>query len=175
MITRNIENIIEEFKALNFHDGFMKKMQINPPKYMNKKRYKDVLFSQYSILLDLILHEIPDFWEPWEPHNIVLEFVDVANLNMSVDFDIFSGNAPHQIMDAKIFPFEDLDNAIVMDNYEKWNVTYNDQEEKDISNTPVEYKLNNKKQYILFQIELFGGIIKILARDFIIKKRKLIK
>ncbi|WP_129598609.1 hypothetical protein [Anaerophilus nitritogenes] len=173
MISRDTEQILADFKTLNFHDGFMKKMQINPPQYMNKKRYENTLCSQYSILFDLILHE-PNFDEPWEPYNIVLEFVNVANLNMSVDFDIFSDNAPHQIWNAKIFHFKDLNNDVVIDGYKDWNVTYNDQEEGDISNTPVEYKLNNKSQYFLFQIELFGGSIKILAQDFVIKKRKLL-
>ncbi|WP_291578323.1 hypothetical protein [Clostridium sp. UBA6640] len=154
---RNIEKIITEFKEINFHDGFMRKMDIIPPKELH-----NCDMSQYAIRFDLTL------WDRnfKEIYNAIIQFIDVANINMNVDFDVFSDNGDYQIQGASVESYKKSDDNIVEDCYPKWNIEYS--EDMD---TPVKYKIENKHKYALFTIELFGGEIKILAKDIKIVKK----
>ncbi len=154
---RNIEEIITEFKEINFHDGFMRKMDIIPPKDLYNCN-----MSQYIIRFDLNL------WNQnfEENYNVIIQFIDVANINMNVDFDVFTDNGVYQIQEASVENYKKSEDNIVEGCYSKWNVGYS--EDMD---TPIKYKIENRDKYALFSIKLFGGEIKMLANDIkIIKK-----
>lgn len=97
-----------------------------------------------------------------------IEFKQVANLNLNIDFDILADNDFSPFAGGKASEWVYRKDAIVSNSKKAWNMVYLDKDnsEKPIQKTPAKHKIIHQNRYILFKIGLFGGVIEVLAKDF---------
>jgi hypothetical protein len=100
----------------------------------------------------------------WEGTRRELRFKQCGNLEVVVDADVLLGNAPNNSAVLQATADAEEIRRIVKKGRRNWNVRY----EKSID--PLPQKLQLAERSVLFRVQLFGGVLQVVARSFAIKR-----
>jgi hypothetical protein len=137
------------FAAIDAHDDTVEGFAIHPPTGRRK---------QATVEVTLFRH--------WENKRRVIRFSNCANIAVAMDADVLANNWP--INTHSLAATADLAEITALMRRQKrvWHVRY------DKSIDPLPAKLITAKQYVLFRVRLFGGLLEILARSFSVKRTR---
>ncbi len=143
------KQIVARFSALDAHDDTVEGFVFIPP--INRDRR-----SRAKVEITLFRH--------WTGERRVIQFLSCANVGLSLDADVLQGNAPSNTCCLEATSDRATIEAAMRRHKRSWNVTY----QKSID--PLPAKLVASKQYVMFRVRMFGGILEILARSFAVKR-----
>lgn len=144
---RTPDQIATRFRAINAHDDTVEGFVFHPA--VRPRIKAKLVVSLFSY---------------WNGTRRTITFNNCANIDISLDADVLSGNTPWNtaVLDASIAPAEI--EALMRRHKRSWNVSY----EKGID--PLISKLPAANRYVLFRVRLFGGNLLIVARSYAIKR-----
>ena len=136
-----------KFAAIDAHDDTVEGFAIHPPTGRRK---------QATVEVTLFRH--------WQNKRRVLRFSKCANVALAMDTDVVANNWPinTHALAATADPAEIT--ALMRRQKRLWHVRY------DKSLDPLPAKLAASRQYVLFRVRLFGGLLEILAKSFFVKR-----
>lgn len=144
---KNREEIIERFNSYNFHDDTIHSIKVFPATSGRMRSKIEIETSEYR-----------------GSKKRLLTLKGCANISLQADFDVLLGNAPPNVAGIQAFGSGITIREFVERQRGIWNVEYSPSIEE-----PIKEKVENINDYILFEIELFGGILEVVAKDFTVK------
>ena len=96
----------------------------------------------------------------WENKRRLLQFTGCTNINLKADATVLLGNAPNNTCGLEATASVDEIMKLIRSQKKDWNITY--QENID----PLPAKLAMAKNYVLFRVRVFGGILEVVAKSF---------
>lgn len=139
-------------KELDFHDDVLHGVRVLPPARKSA----------------LALIEF-DFLDDSTGAKKVLTFKDCSNLQVIMDFDVLADNWFAQTQSISFT--EDLEHLrnFVQSHRAHWHVKYMAPSSKA---KPIKKKLSSIKDYTLFRIQFFGGTVRVMAKNFLVKRSR---
>lgn len=146
----NPKDIADRFRDLNFHDDTFLGMNILPP----RKRSDP---GGSVIEIQLSLHE-------GGPRR-VLQFIGCANIRTGLDFDVLAHNLPPNTSRSDAHIDTNVIRELMHSQERDWDVSYPNLK------SPLDHKLELVDQLVYFRVQFFGGVIEVIAGDFLIEER----
>lgn len=151
MLKSHKQTVLERFNNLNLHDQDFLSCKINPPR--TGKNATSICFEFQDSMSKVS----------------VLTFRDCANIRYVMDFDVLASNWFAQTKQVKANCDAKKMKKFIESQMRHWHVRYMP---PSSVHEPVKRKLRTIKRYTLFKIYFFGGVVEILARSFVISKKK---
>jgi hypothetical protein len=148
---RNRASIVEKFNSYNFHDDTIHTIKIFPSSYQKKSGKYQKTPCKIEI----------DFTDYLTEKRGVLVLKVCANISLQVDFDVLLQNGSINTAAAAANGNGIEIKSFIENQKPFWNVEY-----AAPLNEPIVEKLQNIDEYVLFRIQLFGGIIEVVAKDY---------
>jgi len=140
--------IAERFRELDFHDDTFVRMDIVPAQARG-----DVRGSIIEIQLSRSSSETKR----------VLQFIGCANLRVGFDFDILANNSPPNTSGVDAHVDRNLMRELMQSQERDWDVGYGRMK------SPLDDKLDVMDELVCFRVQFFGGVVEIIAREFLIE------
>lgn len=136
------------FNHLDFHDDAFVGMKVLPPQTRD-----DATGSIIEIQLS--------------PHpgqsKRVLRFIGCANLRVGLDFDILADNLPPNTSGVSAHVDTHLMRELIQSQKRDWDVA------NGTMRSPLNDKLNDLHEFICFRVQFLGGVVEIIAREFLME------
>jgi hypothetical protein len=140
--------IAQRFRDLDFHDDTFVGMSILP-----SQTRADAAGSVIEIRLS--------------PHQSqivrVLQFIGCANLRVGLDFDVLANNLPTNTSRVDAHVDANLMRELMQSQKGDWDVGYGKRR------SPLDDKLDVMDELVCFRVQFFGGVVEVIARDFLIE------
>jgi len=142
----NPATIAKRFHDLDFHDDTFIGMRVLPTKSRgdNTGSVVEIEFLQHS-----------------ELKARVLRFTGCTNLRVGVDLDVLAHNLPPNTYGVDAHTDKDQMGSLMQSQTRDWGVQY----ATDMS-TPLDRKLDVLNEFVCFRVQLCGGIIEMIARQY---------
>jgi hypothetical protein len=144
--------VIKRFNDLDLHDDNLLSVTVHPPHS-----------SRNSTRIDF------DFQDDSTGGRKLLSFRGCANIRYVMDFDVLSSNWFAQTKQTVSHAETEKIRKLIKAQMAYWHVRYMPPAPKD---KPIRKKLSSLSTYALFRIAFFGGIVEILAKDFILSRKR---
>lgn len=145
------KDIAKSFCDLDFHDDTFVGMSVLPSQARG-----DVTGSVIEIRLS--------------PHQSqtkrVLQFIGCANLRVGLDFDVLASNLPPNTSRVDAHIDADLMRELMQAQKRDWDVGYG------TMRSPLDDKLDGLDELVYFRVQFFGGVVEVIAREFLIEGRE---
>ncbi len=142
------KDIAKRFCELDFHDDTFVGMSVLPSQARG-----DVTGSVIEIRLS--------------PHQSqtkrVLQFIGCANLRVGLDFDVLASNLPPNTSRVDAHIDADLMRELMQSQKRDWGVGYGKMR------SPLDAKLDAIDTLVCFRIQFVGGVVEIIAKEFLIE------
>lgn len=145
------EAIAQSFRHLDFHDDTFVCMRVLPSQSRdNADSVVEIELLQYS-----------------EQKKQVLRFIRCANLRVSVDFDVLAHNSPPNTSGVEAHVDGDAMWSLMQSQTRDWGVKY-----ASNMSSPVDSKLKEMNELVSFRVQLCGGVIEVIARQYEVDSSK---
>jgi hypothetical protein len=142
------KNIADRFRDLHFHDDTFVGMSVLPAQIRG-----DVAGSVIEIRLS-----------PYHSESKrVLQFIGCANLRVAFDFDILASNLPPNTSRGEAHVDTNLMRELMESQKRDWDVGYGK------GRSPLDDKLEVMDELVCFRLQFFGGVVEVIAREFLIE------
>lgn len=149
-LRRTPEEIAAAFNAHRFHDDTVLDMRISPSRSRTR-------FSKIVI----------DFAEDDTGRLKQLTFTGCANVSLTADFDVLTDNAGFgNTSHVQACCESDKIKNFLAEQIDDLNIDYSDEYDEPSNRHPTRAKLGDLSKFILFRVELFGGTLELVARNF---------
>lgn len=139
--------IAEKFRSIDAHDDTVEGFCFVPAIKRGAKAKVEVTLFRH-----------------WENKRYMLTFSGCANFQVFLDADVLEGNAPNNACFLESSTdLAELEN-LMLKHMKAWNVSY----EKSIN--PLPKKISAIDKLALFKVQIFGGELQIIARNFSIRR-----
>lgn len=141
--------IADRFCDLDFHDDTFVSMNVLPTQTRNDTRGSivEIQLLQYS------QHE-----------RRVLRFIECANLRVGIDFDVLANNLPPNTSRVDAHIDAGLMRELIQSQMRDWHVRYSEMR------SPLDDKLDVMGNLVCFRVQFFGGVVEVIAREFLIER-----
>jgi len=140
--------IAERFRDLDFHDDTFVSMSVLPAQTRD-----DVTGAVIEIRLS-----------PYQSQTIrAVQFIGCANLRVGLDFDILASNLSPNTSRVDAHIDANLMRELMQSQKRDWDVGYGS------LRSPLDDKLEVMDELVCFRVQFFGGIVEIIAREFLIE------
>jgi hypothetical protein len=136
------------FRDLDFHDDTFVGLSILPA-----QAHGDISGSVIEISLSSHQNQVKR----------VLQFIGCANLRVALDFDVLASNLPPNTSGVDAHVDENLMREFMQSQKHDWGVGYGKMR------SPLNAKLDAIDALVYFRIQFFGGVVEILAKEFLIE------
>lgn len=145
MTFNNSSEVARSFGELDFHDDTFVSMRVLPPQSRgdNAESVVEIQLLQYS-----------------EQTSRVLRFLGCANLRVVIDFDVLADNLPNNTSGLDAHADTTAMWSLMQSQAHDWGVTYRDMP------TPLDKKGHVMKELSCFRVQLCGGVVEIIAKQF---------
>jgi hypothetical protein len=93
----------------------------------------------------------------------VREFIGCANLRVALDFDVLASNLPPNTSSVDAYVDANLMREFMQSQKRDWDVGYGKMR------SPLDAKLDAIDTLVFFRIQFFGGVVEIIAKEFLIE------
>jgi hypothetical protein len=142
------KNIAERFGDLDFHDDTFICMNVLPSQTRN-----DVSGSVIEIQLLKYL----------DKKKRLIRFIGCANLRVALDFDVLVNNLPPNTSGVEAHIDGNRIRELMRSQKHDWGLRYSGK-----IRTPLENKLEQMDELVCFRLQFFGGVVEVIAREFLI-------
>jgi hypothetical protein len=142
--------VTKRFNNLDLHDDNLVSVSIHPPH--SRKN---------SARIDL------EFQDDASGKRKLLSFRHCANVRYLMDFDVLADNSFAQTDHASSFDDAKRMRKFIRAQMANWHTQYMPPTPKD---KPIRKKLSSLDKYALFRITFFGGVVEILATNFVLSR-----
>ena len=141
----NSSDTAKSFSELYFHDYTFVSMRVLPAQSRgdNDGSVIEIQLLQYS-----------------EQVQQVLRFLGCANLRVAIDFDVLAHNLPMNTSGVDADTDTTAMWSLMQSQTRDWGVAYPDMP------TPLDRKSHVMKEFSCFRVQLCGGVIEIIAKQF---------
>ena len=143
------KDIAARFRDLDFHDDTFVGMSISPTQARG-----DAAGSVIEIRLS--------------PHQSqvkrLLQFIGCTNLRVALDFDVLAGNLPPNTSRVDAHGDAALMRELMQAQKRDWDVGYGSMR------SPLDDKLDAVDELVCFRVHFFGGVVEVIAREFLIER-----
>ena len=143
------QNVTQNFRLLDFHDDGLRSIKVCPPQAKVSSARVDLEFRDDSTGATKLL-----------------SFRSCANMRHLMDFDVLASNWAAQTHGTLSVTNVERMKKFVQSHRPYWHTEYMPPSPKD---EPIRSKLSSLRKYVLFRMTFFGGIVEVLARDFVLK------
>lgn len=140
--------IAERFSELDFHDDTFVSMTVLPAQTRD-----DVTGSVIELRLS------PNHSQKKR----LVQFIGCANLRVELDFDVLASNFPPNTSRVESHVDAGLMRELMHSQKRDWDVGYGSMR------SPLDYKLDAMDELVSFRVQFFGGVVEIIAREFLIE------
>jgi hypothetical protein len=144
--------IAESFSNLDFHDDTFIGMKVMPPLQRG-----DGVSSVVEIQL---LHYL-------EEKTRVIRFSGCANMRVTMDFDVLADNLSPNTSGVDAHTKPDVMSILMKSQAADWDVNY-----KGSGRSPLTPKLAKLDELIFFRVQFFGGVVDVIAREYLVETIK---
>ena len=141
------EEIIERFNAHDFHDVTIHAIKIFPATSRKNLTKVEIESAKHSTN---------------KRRSLTLK--GCANISLQADFDVLLNNAPPNVDYVRAYGSSIIIKKFLKRQRDIWNV-----DNEPLIGDPIKEKIQNVDQYVVFRIQLFGGILEVVAKDFVVK------
>jgi hypothetical protein len=139
------KDIADRFRDLDFHDDTFVGMTILPTQARG-----DITGSVIELR----------FSKHQNHPSQVLQFIGCANLRVGLDFDVLASNLLPNTSSVDAHVDTDLMRTLMQSQKEAWDVNYGKMR------SPLDDKLDRMDELVCFRVQLFGGVVEVIARDY---------
>jgi hypothetical protein len=140
--------IAERFSELDFHDDTFVSMTVLPAQTRG-----DVAGSIIELRLS-----------PYHSRKKrLVQFIGCANLRVGLDFDVVASNLPPNTSRVESHVDANLMRELMQSQKRDWDVGYGSMR------SPLDDKLDDMDELVCFRVQFFGGVVEIIAREFLIE------
>ena|SRR5215469_15008062 len=150
------ELIAQRFRRLNFHDDTLIELRVLPAHH-DKKRLRG---RNVKSIVELRLFRY------WENTSRLIQFHRCANLRVSIDFDVLADNLPPNTSHVGADTNQMRMRRLIKSQKADWDVTY----EFPDAWHPMTEKLRSLGDLVYFRVQLFGGVVDVIARRYEVKR-----
>jgi hypothetical protein len=140
--------IAERFRELDFHDDTFVSMAVLPAQTRG-----DVTGSVIELRLSPCHSQ----------KKRLVQFIGCANLRVGLDFDVVANNLPPNTSRVESHVDANLMRELMQSQKRDWDVGYGSMR------SPLDDKLDAMDELVCFRVQFFGGVIEIIAREFLIE------
>ena len=143
-MTRPVETNAEGFQNLDFHDYTFVAASIQPPRQRNAgmESAVEIRLLQYC-----------------EKRTQFIRFSGCTNIRVAMDFDILAGNLPPNTSGVTASTDSNRISEFMQSQKKDWGVRY-------AGTCPLIEKFAAIDDLVLFQVQFFGGIVEVVARQY---------
>jgi hypothetical protein len=148
----NRQAVIKKFNGLDIHDDDLVSVNVHPPRSRRN-----------SALIEF------EFQDDSTGKRQLVSFRGCANVRYLMDFDVLTDNSFAQTDRASSFGDVGRMAKLIRSQMAHWHTQYMPSCPKD---QPIRKKLASLDKYVLFRITFFGGIVEILAKNFVLSRSR---
>ncbi|KAB2653665.1 MAG: hypothetical protein DVB33_02305 [Verrucomicrobia bacterium] len=144
--------IAQRFSELDFHDDTFVSMTVLPAQARS-----DATGSVIELRLSRHHSE----------QKRLVQFIGCANLRVGLDLDVLVSNLPPNTSGVESNVDANVMRELIQSQKRDWDVGYGS------TRSPLNDKLNAMSELVLFRVQFFGGIVEIIAREFLIENTEI--
>ena len=140
--------IAKQFSELDFHDDTFVSMTVLPAQTRG-----DVTGSVIELRLS----------PSHSQKKRLVQFIGCANLRVGLDFDVLASNLSPNTSGVESHVDANLMRELMQSQKRDWDVGYGSMR------SPLDDKLEALGELVCFRVQFFGGVVEIIAREFLIE------